>query len=74
MIRLPTLLTLALASLSLISCDPDYPFDEPCTCGGEIGGWDTPSDTTIVQSPDTTGGFDISVTQWGDTINQRIYL
>ena len=74
MIRLPTAFVLLLIATSFISCEPDYPLDEVCTCGGEIGGWDEPNDTTITQKKDTTGGFDVSVTQWGDTLTQDIYF
>ena len=73
--KFPVVFALLMAvSLVVSSCDKEWPEEPLCTCGGEIGGWDDPKDTTIVHRSDTTGGFDVSVSQWGDTITHDIYL
>ena len=74
--RLPVLSFLVLmASLAILSCEDDY-YDRECTCshGGVIGGWEDPDDTTSVNQKDTTGGFDISLENWGNSETHDIPL
>ena len=75
MSRLPVLFMLfLLISMTIISCD-DYEDDVVCTCphGGSIGGWEEP-DTTSVHQNDTTGGFEITLEDWGNTETHDISL
>ena len=74
--RLPVLSFLMLmASLAILSCEDDY-YDRECTCphGGVIGGWEEPDDTTSVNQKDTTGGFEISLENWGNSETHDIPL
>ena len=74
--RLPVLSFLVLmASLASTSCEDDYYYRE-CTCpqGGVIGGWEEPDDTTSVNQKDTTGGFEISLENWGNSETHDIPL
>ena len=74
--RIPAFLLLTLLVLmSSISCD-DYYEDNECTCphGGVIGGWEEPDDTTSVSKNDTTGGFEVTLEEWGNTETHDISI
>lgn len=66
------------AILCFVSCEKDFVYDDDCDLyrgAGSIGGWDQSNDTTITQTKDTiTGGFDIVLNEWGDTIHKEIKL
>jgi len=58
----------------LVSCDKEWP-DDICNCqpgGNGIDGWDEANDSTIVNKKDSTGGFAVSMEQWGDTCVHNI--
>ena len=76
MTRIPFLLLLSLfISMTIISCE-DYDDDALCTCphGGAIGGWEEPDDTTSVHQNDTTGGFEVSLEDWGNSETHDISI
>lgn len=76
MTRLPVLfLLIVIVSMAFSSCD-DYEEDAICTCphGGMIDGWEEPNDTTSVNHEDTTGGFEISLENWGNTETHDISI
>lgn len=56
------------------SCDKDLTDDIQCTCGGSIGDWGEPVDTTTIHQGDTTGGFEVEVNPWGSITTHDIYL
>ena len=62
-------------SMTVVSCCDDYE-DAMCTCphGGVIGGWEEPDDTTSVHQNDTTGGFEITLEDWGNTETHDISI
>lgn len=67
-----------LLTTCLVSCEEDdflncYP---GCQChnNNEIGGWENGNDSAIVNGKDTVGGFEISVDEWGNTINNDVHL
>ena len=57
-----------IVSMAFTSCEVEY-YDRECTCscGGVIGGWEEPDDTTSINQKDTTGGFKISLENWGES-------
>ena len=76
MTRFPVLFILApVLSMTFTSCDK-YEEDAVCTCphGGSIDGWEEPDDTTSVHQNDTTGGFEITLEDWGNTETHDISL
>lgn len=75
MIRLPPLVCIVLPfSFMLTSCDEEWPEDPVCSCGGEIGGWEVPIDTTLTETSDSTAGFALDVNNWGDTTTVNVKL
>lgn len=62
-------------STTSTSCEHEYE-DTECTCpqGGVIGGWEEPDDTTVVNQKDTTGGFEVSLEDWGNTETHDISI
>lgn len=62
--------------MCLVSCDKDFVYDEDCITnkgGNTIDPWSPGKDTTTVDKPDTiSGGFAISIDEWGDTIVKNI--
>lgn len=77
MTRIPVLFLLALlvSITTITSCD-DFDEEALCTCphGGVIGGWEEPDDTTTVHRNDTTGGFEVTLEDWGNSETHDISL
>ena len=69
------LLLVIIISTTSTSCEHEYE-DTECTCpqGGVIGGWEEPSDTTVVNKKDTTGGFEVSLEDWRNTETHDISI
>ena len=64
-------------SLCLASCEKDFVYDEGCLINngsGNIGSWEHPKDTTVVQKDSVSNEFIVEVNEWGDTIYKGVII
>ncbi len=72
--KLPLVLAMLLALCVVVSCDEEWPEEPLCTCGGNIGGWENPKDTSVIEHGDSTGGFCVDISSWDSIETHDIYL